>query len=277
MEAVTVSCGYGDFLEVTLAENLPLLDDLVVITTPDDRETQDACRRYSVRYVMSEDGSRVPLPRVPGNGFNKARLINRAFDQLGLHNWVLHLDADIVLPRQFRRLLDWAHLDPRCIYGADRRNLVGWEEWARFKTTKHYWDCHSYECFHKPKEELPVGHRWCSSIHGYVPIGCFQLFHGSQLVDRGMHVRRYPIEHGSAARTDVQFALQWDRRYRQLLPEVAVLHLESQGAPMGSNWNGRKTRRFAPREGQPGKAKGAVEKHRHIHLHCPPCPPWPYW
>ncbi len=59
-------------------------------------------------------------------------------------------------------------------------------------------------------------------------------------------MRRYPLHHGDAARTDVQFALQWDRRHRQLLPEVIVLHLESEPAEQGANWKGRTTRPFGP-------------------------------
>lgn len=36
IEAVTVCVGYGDFLAVTVRENQYLLDDLVVVTSPDD-------------------------------------------------------------------------------------------------------------------------------------------------------------------------------------------------------------------------------------------------
>ena len=42
----------------------------------------------------------------------------------------------------------------------------------------------------------------------------------------------------TAARTDVQFALLWDRRDRVLIPELVVFHLEPEAAPMGANWNG---------------------------------------
>lgn len=239
IEAVTVSVGCGDFLAVTLEENIGLVDDIVVMTSPDDTETHDVCRRHSVRYIVSEDHKR-------GGPFNKARLIQRGLDQLGCHEWVLHLDSDIILPRQFRRLLDVAHLDERCLYGADRRLLMGWPEWDRFKTSKRQWDVHSYECYAKPREEYPEGTRWASIHHGYVPIGFFQLFHGSALIDRGMHLRNYYTEHGNAARTDVQFGLQWDRRFRVLLPEIQVLHLESQPAKMGANWEGRTTKPFKP-------------------------------
>ena len=102
IEAVTVCVGYGDFLAATLPENLPLLDDLVIVTTADDEETRAVCRKYSVHHVLSDDHRR-------DGPFNKARMIQRGLDQIGAHDWILHVDADIVLPRKFRQFVDWAH------------------------------------------------------------------------------------------------------------------------------------------------------------------------
>ena len=239
IEALTISVGYGDFLAATLPENLPLLDGLAVVTSPDDAETQWVCRRHSVHCVVTED-------HVRGGPFNKARLINRGLDQIGGHDWILHLDADIVLPRKFRQLVDWAHPDERCLYGFDRQNLVGFDRWEKLKQYAGAWDNHAYESGHWFHPELPMGSRWVSALHGFVPIGFAQLWHGSASVPNGFHVRRYPVDHGDAARTDVQFALQWDRRRRHLIPEVIVLHLESESAALGANWQGRTTRRFGP-------------------------------
>ncbi len=239
IEAITVSCGYGDFLAQTLPENLSLVDDLVVITAPWDTETISVCRKHSVRYLETQEYKR-------GGAFNKARLINRVLDQISAHDWILHLDADIVLPRKFRRLVDWAHLDERCIYGADRCNLTGWDRWQALKRYAGAWDNHAHQCGHWFHPELQAGSRWISAIHGFVPIGFFQLFHGDALTQGGYRVRSYPIHHGDAARSDVQFALQWDRRNRHLLPEVIVLHLESEPAKLGANWRGRTTARFGP-------------------------------
>jgi hypothetical protein len=239
IEVVQVCVGYADFLAATLPENLGLVDDLVVVTSPDDHETISVCRRHSVHYVLSDDHRR-------DGPFNKARLIQRGFDQIGGRDWILHLDADIVLPRKFRQYLDWAHLDERTIYGADRCNLIGWDKWQRLKQYAGAWDNHAHECGHWFHPECPMGSRWVSKIHGYCPIGFFQLFAGSAICDGGYHVKTYPFHHGDAARSDVQFALQWDRRHRQVLPEVVVLHLDSEPSALGANWRGRTTGRFGP-------------------------------
>jgi hypothetical protein len=240
IEAITTCVGYADFLVATVPENLPLLDELVVITSPEDQETQAVCRRHSVHCVLSEEHKR------NGGGFNKGRLINRGLDQIGGHDWVLHLDADIVLPRKFRQLIQWAHPDPAGLYGFDRQNLVGFDRWQKLKQYAGGWDNHAHESGHWFHPELPMGSRWVSSLHGFVPIGFAQLWHGCASVRNGYHVRRYPTEHGDAARTDVQFALQWDRRHRHLIPEIIVLHLESESAGLGANWKGRTTKPFGP-------------------------------
>ena len=238
IEAITICCGYGDFLKETARVNRPLVDDLVVVTSPDDHETRGVCKEMSIRHVLSEEHRR-------DGPFNKARLIQRGLDQIGAQDWILHLDADVVLPRGFRQYLDWAHLDERTIYGADRCNVAGWDAWTKVRDAGG-WDNHRYGSVQRFLAGQPVGGRHVPSLHGYVPIGFFQLWHGSAMIDRGFHQKRYPLNHGDAARTDVQFALQWDRRYRQLLPEVIVLHLESEAAAQGANWRGRTTRPFGP-------------------------------
>lgn len=260
LEAVTVCVGYGDFLAQTLPENLPLVDDLVVITDPEDEETRAVCRHHNVHHVLSEDHKR-------GGPFNKARLINRGFDQLGCQDWILHVDADMVLPRQFRRMLDWAHIDPRCIYGADRQRIIGWDQWNAFRRNPGYWNNHAHEMGHWFHPQLPVMSRLVSSIHGYTPIGAFQLFHGSELIQHNMHLRKYLPNHGDAARTDQQFSLQWDRRFRQVLPEVICIHLETNGSTHGANWAGRTTARFGP-AWDAAHPLHPSRHHRHRHPSC---------
>jgi hypothetical protein len=99
--------------------------------------------------------------------------------------------------------------------------------------------------------------RWVSNLHGYAIPGYFQLWNGTSATQQGYHHRRPPLDHGDAARCDIQFSLQWDRRNRVMLPEVIVLHLDSEPSKLGANWKGRTTKRFGP---EPG------------HIPRPPCP-----
>lgn len=229
IEAATVCINYGDFLAEVAVYNKPLLHRWMIITDPADKQTQRVCKLFGLEVVFSSDYTR--------NGkFDKGRLIDRSFSMLGGKDWLLHLDADVALPCDLDNVLSDAHLDESCLYGCDRLNVRGRDNWDRVR---------SQPLLSRPgqwmvgmsRPGVSVGARVANVGHGYAPPGFFQLWHGS-------HDRRYPIHHGTAARTDIQHAYQWDRRKRVLIPELLVYHLESDDSSMGANWRGRKTAPF---------------------------------
>ncbi len=230
LEAVTVCVNYSDFLAETLPANMLYFDRIVVVTSHADKATQALCERLSVPCVVTD----VMYER--GDKFNKGKAINMGLGHLNMDGWTLHLDSDIVLPHNFRKLLQHAHLDTANIYGADRVNVYGWDAWQKIKHAHH--NSHSYRYLvNPPRGEL--GARLLHDEFGYAPIGYFQLWSGP---------KRYPDHQGNAEHTDVLFALQWRRGHRRLLPEAFVLHLDSRTSPgqFGENWNGRKSPPFGP-------------------------------
>ncbi len=242
IEAVTVCVGYADFLRETIPYALPHLDRWLIVTDEKDEVTREVCRQHNLEFLATDDFYR------GGAKFDKARGIDRGLHLLAHDDWVLHLDADVVLPPHTRQTLQAADLDPQAIYGADRVMVKGWERWQRLKASEflyRYSRSHHFNvCF---PGGFDVGARWADVRHGYVPIGFFQLFHRAATMYRGIRTRRYSCHgHSDAARTDVQFALQWDRNRRALIPELVVLHLESDGSATGANWSGRTTRPFGP-------------------------------
>ncbi len=237
IEAVTVSVGYADFLRETAPRNKHLFDRWVIVTDPADQDTFKVTRDLSLPCLFTEDHCR-------GGPFNKGRAIQRGFNSLSLSDWVIQMDADVVLPDDFREMLAAAHLREQKIYGCDREMVVGWEKWQKLKHCG--FRQHGYHCNVKPHPDLKIGSRWVSPSDGYVPIGFFQLFHGSEIQKWGIFQKPYPAHHASASRADVQFALQWDRRHRELLGEFTAWHLESEHAPLGANWDGRTTIPFGP-------------------------------
>lgn len=239
LEAVTVCVGYADFLEAVIPHNRPHFDKWVIVTTPEDSETRELCRRYGLTPVMTSDFYR------DGAKFAKSRGIRRGIDFTHADTWILHIDGDVALPEHFRRALTMSHLDPRCLYGCDRIMARSWDQWQ--KLLRDGYLQHDYHCRVRFFPGADVGERWASEAHGYVPIGFFQLWHSTADLFKGARTRPYPVEHNDAARCDVQFALQWDRRDRILLPEIVAVHLESKsGIPLGANWSGRTTPRFGP-------------------------------
>ncbi len=243
LEAVTVCVGYADFLAETASYNAGLLDRWIIVTTEDDEETREICRVHDLETVLSNDHRRA-AGGMDGGAFNKGRMVDRGLSMLSSDSWRLHLDGDIVLPHQFRRMIEGAHLNPNNLYGCDRMMVRSWEQWQAVKASGFLGHTH---CSVNMPMGIDIGTRWALSASGYVPIGFFQLWHGSADEWRGRRHRTYPISHGDACRSDVQFALQWDRRNRELLPEIVVVHLESEPAELGANWCGRTTKRFQSR------------------------------
>ena len=65
-------------------------------------------------------------------------MINLGLAHLRNRGWLLHLDADIVLPDRLRFILNKSRLDEDCIYGADRVNVVGRGHWEAIKRSANY-------------------------------------------------------------------------------------------------------------------------------------------
>lgn len=238
IEAVTVCVGYADFLAEVAPHNRAILDRWVVVTAPADEETRAVCRRFSIECLATEEHGR-------DGAFSKGRLIDRGLAMLGGADWLLHLDGDVALPADFHQVLADAHLSPECLYGCDRLNVVGAAAWDRVRAAGLLVRTNGWAVT-PGRRDTTVGTRVANRGHGYTPIGFFQLWHGDVYNWSGQPDRRYPYHHGTAARTDVQFALQWDRRKRVHIPELLVWHLESEPAAMGANWRGRSTAPFRP-------------------------------
>lgn len=239
IETVTVCVGYADFLRVTAAENIGLFDRWIIVTSPEDIETRDVCRRFNLEVILTDEHK-----KHDGEAFSKGRIIEKGLRQLSANCWRLHLDADIVVPRTFHHLLEMGHLDTNKIYGCDRIMIRSYEQWLKFKNSG--WLIPSYNNQIRFPEGYPVGTRWGDYHTGWLPIGFFQLWHGAADEWRGSRIKPYPEFHGQANRGDVQMAQKWDRRQRELLGELIVVHLESEKSPCGVNWNGRKSKRFGP-------------------------------
>jgi hypothetical protein len=255
IEAVSVCVGYSDFLEVTARENRALFERWVIVTRPEDWATIECCRRNSLDCLTTTE---VGLYGAP---FYKGRALAMGVTQLSSYAWVLHLDADIVLPRDTLRMLDYARLDKSCIYGVDRFMVRSWKDWKALEASGYLYNQHKYHMFVAPPEDQSIaginGRLICDRF-GFAPIGFFQLYHGTE----GLHVNwRWkdfsPVEDTGRYHSDVKFALHWDRQKRVLLPELFAVHLESEQLPCyGANWKGRKTIPFGPPKNLRGSKGG---------------------
>lgn len=225
LEAVTACVGFADLLDATLTLNHPHLDTLVVVTSHEDHTTQAVCRKHGAICVQTD------LFKKNGRGFNKGAALNAGMARFQYHGWRLHLDADIALPDNFRRMLfNHTPLDQNCIYGADRVDVVGLKELSQVRSG---YPQHSEGSFVAPQHYRPLSPRYVDPLRGYVPIGFFQLWHAQCN-------KPYPFSLGTAAHDDVMFAEQWPGSHRRLLPTVICHHICSQVPTLGENWDGHR-------------------------------------
>lgn len=227
LEIVTVCVGFDDILDITLTLNHCHSDHYIVVTSHSDRKTQAVARKHGATCVQTD------LFKKNGRNFNKGAAINAGFDYFQFNGWRTHLDADIVLPDNFRRVLfNHSHLEQHCIYGVDRFNVVGPEKINALRKggDRQY---HHGLLLGETGQQHPLGHRLVCNLRGYLPLGFFQLWHASTQ-------KRYPHSLGTAAHDDMMFSALWPESCRRHLPSVICHHLCPAPPKVGENWDGNR-------------------------------------
>ncbi len=232
LEFVTTCVGFDEILDFTLGFNHGQVDTVIVVTSHEDKATQGVCKKHGAICVQTD------LFRKNGRKFNKGAAINSGLSRFQYHGWRMHLDCDIVLPDSFRRLLfNHTHLDVDCLYGCDRVNV-----YSKQQLRDAMGGCghpHGQQHIHSAviKESPNLGARYVDHLHGYVPLGFFQLWNA-----RNQH--SYPYSLGTAEHDDLMFATQWPVSQRRHLPSAIVYHVDPAGGHWGLNWEGRKSPRL---------------------------------
>ena len=221
LEGVTVCVGYSDYLKVTLPMNLRHFDKFVVVTDKTDERTIELCKSMGVECVISK--------RIHENGapFNKGKAINEGLARLSMEDWVLHLDADTILPFNFRYLLSSSVLNPGCMYYT-----------KRIEMRRTFIPMYLKMIGVNPMIRDLI----CGAMvedRGYGPWGYFQLFSANAKSLRG-YGAVYPEDSDTAELTDKYFKDKWCEGKQIALPEImSVVHLHH--GEHGVNWKGRKT------------------------------------
>lgn len=232
LEAVTTCVGFDDFLDETLATNHYHFDTFIVVTSHDDKKTQQVAKKHGAICVQTD------LFKKNDRSFNKGAAINSGFNRFQYYGWRLHLDADIIVPDNFRRILfNHTHLDTKMIYGADRINVVGKETLQKHHNIHRHTPQSKYSCLIESGHKQPIGARYVDPLIGYCPLGFFQLWHAS-------NHKQYPYSLGDASHDDIMFSQQWSQQHRVHLPTVICHQLCAEKPKWGENWEGRKHKRF---------------------------------
>lgn len=207
MKAVTVSVSYGDVLALTLPRNRLHFRNVVVVTSPDDAETQAVARAAGAELFITDLFFR------DGATFNKGRAIDAALRQVAsepdFDDWLAVVDADTLLPEMG---VCWNELKAGSIYGARRRmlrDLAAYGPGFDWRTAPV-----------NPERELP---------------GFLHVWHIDDPHTPGRGGPLYPVHWAHAGGVDSEHAMQWPTDRRVKLFEV--LHLGEDG----KNWCGRTT------------------------------------
>lgn len=221
--AIAITCvNYADFLRLTLPHTVPQFQQITVITSPDDLETKHIAGEAGAECYLTSAWKRNGVP------FNKASALNEWLDSIDVRNpdqWILTLDADILLPPNLRTFFD--KLDPRGLYSMPRRMCETQSKWNDFVAGHRKW-----ETFTINIPPVINGLVWGgrptnnpAALSGY-----FQLW--NPLFSSGL--KRFP-EMPTAKGYDVDFALSFPAAMRRFLFPADVLHL----GPSKVNWAGR--------------------------------------
>lgn len=230
IETLITCRGYADYLSHTLRSAVQFSDEVMVITSQDDVETSNFVfhSRFPVERLGGSRGASCVMTSAfdyCGGPFNKGAAINEGLQGMRRADWVLILDADILIPPGLRQFLESGKLDPEKLYGIDRRNCPG------FGTLEHCLETRGFA-------NLPLMPR-VSILGAEPPPGYFQLFHTSAMPHGPWYEDTYPY----ADRTDMTFARRF-ARYEYLPSWVVHLDTGTESHTGGANWRGRKTPRF---------------------------------
>ena len=179
IEAVTVCVDYSHYLSKVIS-NKDKLDRWVIVTHESDKDTIQLCVDNDIEYVCSK--------KIFKNAkFAKGRAINEGLEILHKKDWILHIDADQLLPQNFKEILASECDSTEKLYGAYRYNKIG----EKFPPTRLD--------LLKKNGEGKIS-KYIKNL--YIPIGYFQLWHSSKFKD-------YETKSRNTRLDDYNFILRW--------------------------------------------------------------------
>lgn len=196
LSAVVVAVGCSGDLAQTI-ENRNHFDQLVVVTSTAQHEV------YGHVDMVKIDLS-------PDDAFNKGAYLNAGLAALDHPEWIVFLDADIVLPDNFRDFFFSHSWNPGCIYGVPRRESASPDEINNGQGNSINGYCQIWN---------PLAHALRPHLDGKLP--------------------RISEAFCSAGGVDSWFYQQYPPDKRIMVPELPVEHLDH-GA-FGDRWNGGRT------------------------------------
>lgn len=122
IDVILVSVNYNNYLEKSLYHNTKIFDNIKVVTHSDDLECISICKKYKVDYLLVDE-------IVKDKTINKSLGLNKAIRSLKDPDWILIIDADIIINKE----ICLKNLNKEFLYTSDRyicedmRNYKKWK------------------------------------------------------------------------------------------------------------------------------------------------------
>ena len=206
LEGITVCINYADYLAIVIA-NREQFDVWHIITCANDDRTQALCKQYALSCLIVDEYGSDGAQFNPAT--NKSIGINYGIGHVETDAWVLLLDGDILLPHNFRGIVEHYPKSTLKLYGARRRVL--------HKIT--------------PNFAISKYRTWHSDLEPQAFLGYFQMFSSV-----GPRNRYLPSDRDveTPYHDDIKFRNAFPVGQREVLP-ITVVHI---GMPV-LNWKGR--------------------------------------
>jgi hypothetical protein len=204
MRAIIVSVEYGDLLSLTLPYNRHHFQEVMVVTTQRDEQTQAAAKACDAQLYITDAFYE------SGADFNKWVALERALDKFGRHGLMAFVDADIMWPKETNQ----TEFERGKLYTPRRRmwvNLTDYENCIDENTWR----------------TVPLAYE--VQYAGYT-----QIFHADD--PRLPNPPWHELNWRHAGGADSGFQNLWPERDK-VRPNWVVLHLGT----AGMNWCGRST------------------------------------
>ena len=190
---------YSKFLEITLPLNKKSFDNILIVTTPEDLETQKVCIENGVDFYCTNEFF------ANGSKFDNNRAVSAALHKLKYKDWVISTSPDIIYPNDFRSKLELQTLNENTMYGTPRACISTYKEYLDFTNgIKKLEELDSYE---------------------YVPggwgCGYCQIFSINSYKLRGVPLEETLPSNGIALESDIWFL----RRFHPDVREVGKLNI----------------------------------------------------
>lgn len=207
IDTIIVSVDYNDFLVLSLENNIKYLDNIIVVTSSKDHLCKRICDNFGVKCIITD--------RMYENGakFNKGKAINEGIKSIQNPEWILLLDADIILPSNWSDLVISNIFIKDAMHTCSRNIIENYQDYQRWLNGEE------------------VGRLETSKGFGY-----FQLFNINNLSFFGKNPI-FPETSDNAAWSDITFRDKFNQIKE--LP-MSVVHLGKAYV----NWKGRNTDKF---------------------------------